>query len=71
MILYLVTSSDYDYALIDSAWATREEAEARIAEALAASKTDDADLTVLHSYNWRVKEVRLGEVLDEVSRFVL
>lgn len=71
MNVYLVTASDYDYSLVDSVWASREEAEARIAAALAENQRGSNDLTVLHAYNWQVKEVKIGEVLDEVSRFAL
>lgn len=74
MEIFLVTSSDYDYALIDSAWATREEAEARIAEAQAVgSNTGDraTDEKNLYSYNFRVTVVKLGEVRGLSKRFNL
>jgi len=69
MDIFLVTASDYDYALIDSAWATLAEAEGRIAEAQA--NPDAGDYTSLHSYNFRVKVVKLGEVIADPERFRL
>lgn len=68
MKIYLVAVHDYDVVEVDSAWATRAEAEARILDARTTPLGDPA--YVPWSENFAVKEITLGEVYRDSDRYL-